>query len=68
MLIKVISYISCYVDPRALIELSNSNLNILKTYLDIVRARQLRDSLLKDIRTEFGTIKKSKGTKIYKLY
>jgi Protein of unknown function (DUF3435) len=59
---------SRYVDPRALTKLSDSNLDILKTHLDIVRARQLRDGLLKDIRAEFDTIEKSKGTKIHELY
>jgi Protein of unknown function (DUF3435) len=67
-LIKVANYISRYVDPRAPTELSDSNLDILKTHPDIVRARQLRDGLSKDIRAEFGTIEKSKGTKIHELY
>jgi Protein of unknown function (DUF3435) len=67
-LIKVASHMSRYVDPRAPTELSDSNLDVLKTHPDIVRARQLRDGLSKDIRAEFGTIKKSKGTKIHKLY
>jgi len=67
-LIRVANHISRYVDPRAPTELSDSNLDVLKTHPDIVRARQLQDSLSKDIRAEFGTIKKSKGTKIHKLY
>jgi hypothetical protein len=39
MFIKVINYISLFVDPRVPTELSNFNLDILKTYLDIVKAR-----------------------------
>ena len=57
---------SRYVDPRALIELSVSNLNALKTYPDIMRSRQLWDGLLKDIRAEFNMIQnKKKKTKLY---
>jgi Protein of unknown function (DUF3435) len=67
-LIKVASHMSRYVDPRAPTELSVSNTDSLKTHPDIVRARQLRDGLSKDIRAKFGTIKKSKGTKIHNLY
>jgi Protein of unknown function (DUF3435) len=59
---------SRYVDPRAPTELSISNTNSLKTHPDIVRARQLQDGLSKDIYAKFSTIKKSKGTKIHKLY
>jgi Protein of unknown function (DUF3435) len=57
-LIKVASHISRYVDPRALTELSVSNTDSLKTHPDIVRARQLRNGLSKDIRAKFSTIKK----------
>jgi Protein of unknown function (DUF3435) len=67
-LIKAASHMSRYVDPRAPTELSVSNLNALKTHPDIVRARQLRDGLSKDIRAEFGTIQNSKGTKLYQMY
>ena len=66
--IKAVSHMSRYVDPRAPTELGVSNLDALKIHLDIVRARQLRDSLSRDIRAEFGTIQKSKGTKIYEMY
>ena len=47
---------SCYVDLRILIEFNVSNLNVLKTHSDIVRTRQLRDDLSKDIHIEFDTI------------
>ena len=39
VLIKVISYISRYVDLYVSIELNVSNLDTLKTYSDIVRAQ-----------------------------
>ena len=51
---------SRYVDPRAPIDISDLKLNELKT--------DPSDNLLRDIRAEFGTIKKSEGTKIYEMY
>jgi Protein of unknown function (DUF3435) len=38
-LTKAASHMSCYIDSRALTELSVSNLDAFKTYLDIVRAQ-----------------------------
>jgi Protein of unknown function (DUF3435) len=67
-LIKAASHISCYIDSRAPTELSVSNLDAFKTYPDIVKAQQLQDGLLKNIRTKFSTIQNSNGTKIYKMY
>lgn len=66
-LIKAASHMNRYVDPRAPTELSASDVDTLKTHPDIVRARQLRDSLSKDIRAEFSTIQNSKGTKMYEI-
>jgi Protein of unknown function (DUF3435) len=67
-LIKAASYMSRYIDLRAPTDISDLKLNKLKTDPDIVKYRQLRDNLSRDIRAEFSTIKKSEGTKIYKIY
>ena len=57
-----------YVDLRIPIEFNISNLDVLKTHSDIVRTRQLRDDLSKNIRIEFDTIQNLKKTKLYKMY
>jgi Protein of unknown function (DUF3435) len=67
-LIKAASHMSRYVDPRAPTDISDLKLNELKTDPSIVKYRQLRDKLSQDIRAEFGTIKKSEGTKIYEMH
>jgi Protein of unknown function (DUF3435) len=58
-LIRAASHMSRFIDPRAPTELSTSDVNTLKTHPDIVRARQLRDGLSKDIRAKFNTIRNS---------
>jgi hypothetical protein len=59
---------SRYVNPRAPTDISDLKLNELKINPDIVKYRQLRDNLSRDIRAEFSTIKKSEGTKIHEMY
>jgi len=67
-LIKAASHMSRYVDPRAPTDISDLKLNELKTDSGMVKYRQLRDNLSRDIRAEFSTIKKSEGTKIHEMY
>ena len=67
-LIKAASHMNRYIDPRAPTDISDLKLNELKTVPGIVKYRQLRDNLSRDVRAEFGTVKKSEGTKIYEMY
>ena len=42
---KVISHVSRFIDPRALTKLIGSSVNLFKRHPDIVKFRQIRDSL-----------------------
>jgi hypothetical protein len=42
---KVISHVSRFIDPRAPTKLTDSSLNLLKRHPNIVKFRQIRDSL-----------------------
>ncbi|KAI9776368.1 MAG: hypothetical protein M1816_005335, partial [Peltula sp. TS41687] len=65
-LIKAVSHMSRYVDPRAPTELTESGLNTLKSHPEIVRLRQLRDNLTQEARRQYGTVKNAEaaGSKI----
>jgi hypothetical protein len=67
---KVISHVSRFADPRALSELTDSGLNSLIRHPDIVKFRQIRDSLSQEAQREFGTVKAARahGSKIWKMY
>jgi hypothetical protein len=49
-------------------ELTEPEVDTLKTHLRIVKLRQLRDSLSQALRDEYGTIAKTTGTEMYKMY
>ena len=68
-LLKTVSHMSRLADPRAPTKHTISTGNI-KTHPDIVKFRQLRDSLSQEARHSFGSIKnaKAQGSKIYQLY
>lgn len=61
---------SRYVDPRAPTEPSSTDLDAVKIDPKLVRLRQLRDHLSKEVRHESGTLKQAemKGTKLYRMY
>src|SRR5689334_12999632 len=67
-IIRVTSHMSRYVDPRAPVALTESEVNNLKTHTTIVKYRELRDSLSRTLRTTYGTINNGKGTELYKMY
>lgn len=69
-LFKAATHMSRYVDPRAPTELSSSDLDALKTSPEVVRLRQLRDHLSKEVRQESGTLRNAEadGTKMYRMY
>lgn len=67
-LIKAASHMSRYVDPRAPTELTEPEVDTLKTHPRIVKLRQLRDSLSQALRDEYGTIAKATGTEMYEMY
>ncbi len=68
-LLKTISHMSRLADPRAPTK-STISMSEIKTHPDIVKYRQLRDSLSQEARHAFGSIKnaKAQGSKIYQLY
>jgi len=68
-LLKTVSHMSRLADPRAPTKRSVSTSEI-KTHPDIVKYRQLQDSLSQEARHAFGSIKnaKAQGSKIYQLY
>lgn len=61
---------SRYVDPRVPTKLSPADLSVVKVDPEILRIRQLRDCLLKEVRQESGTLKNTEveGTKLYRMY
>lgn len=59
---------SRFVDPRAPVGLTESQVSDLKTDPRVVQYRALRDSLSKTLRDTYGTIEKAKGTKLYEMY
>ena len=55
---------SRYLDPRAPVEFTASQVNELKTQPAIVKYQQLRDSLARNLRDVFGTIKKRERNEV----
>src|SRR5271170_3170345 len=67
-LIKAVGHMSRFVDPRAPVDLPESEVNKLKTHVDIVKLRQLQDSYSQAIRDKYGSIGKSAGTELHAKY
>jgi hypothetical protein len=54
-----------YVEPRAPTEVTEPEVDALKPHPYVVKLRQLRDSLPKALRVQYGTIAKAIGTEMY---
>lgn len=69
-LFKAATHMSRYVDPRAPTEPSPGDLDAFKTSPQMVKLRQLRDHLSKEVRRESRTLKNAaaEGTKMYQMY
>ncbi len=68
-LLKTVSHMSRFADPRAPTKHTISSSG-MKTHPEVVKFRQLRDSLSQEARYAFGSIKnaKAEGSKIHDLY
>jgi hypothetical protein len=69
-LLKSMSHMSRDIDPRAPNDMSDADKDALKIHPLIVEFRERRDTLSKEVKREFGTLKKAKaaGSITYKLY
>jgi hypothetical protein len=67
-LIKAAGHMSRFVDPRAPVDLPETEVNKLKTHADIVKLRQLQDGYSQAIRDKYGAIGKSVGTELHAMY
>jgi len=67
-LIKAIGHMSRFVDPRAPVGLTDSQVNNLENDSRIVKCREIRNTLAQNLRSQFGTIKKAEGSKLYEVY
>ena len=67
-LLKATGHMSRFVDPRAPVGLTDSQVNSLQNNPRVVQYREIRDSLSKTLRSTFGTIKKAEGSKLYEVY
>jgi hypothetical protein len=67
-LIKAAGHMSRFVDPRAPVDLPETEVNKLKTHADIVKLRQLQDGYSQAIRDQYGAIGKSAGTELHAMY
>jgi hypothetical protein len=67
-LIKAAGHMSRFIDPRAPVDLPESEVNKLKTHADIVKLRQLQDSYSQAICEQYGQIGKSVGTELHAMY
>src|SRR5207248_723725 len=67
---KAVTHMSRYVDPRAPTEPTPAEIDALKADSEIVRLRELRDQLSREVREESGTIKRAEAekTKMYQMY
>jgi len=66
-LTKAASHMSRYIEPRAPTEVTEPEVDTLKTHPHIVKLRQLRDSSSQALRDEYGTITKATGTEMYEI-
>lgn len=68
--IKAVSYMSRFVDPRAPTEADLTELAAIRANPEVVQLKELRDNLSREVRQESGTIQKGKeqGTKLYQMY
>ena len=66
--LKATSHRSRYIDPRAPSKLTDSDKQPLRTHPNIVKYRQLRDSLSAEARRVFGSVKEAVGTEIHGMY
>ena len=57
-----------FIDPRAPVGLTDSQVNCLKINLRVVQCREIRDNLSKTLRQTYGTIKKAEGTRLHEVY
>ncbi|KAH7002689.1 hypothetical protein B0J12DRAFT_706296 [Macrophomina phaseolina] len=69
-LFKSATHISRYVDLYAPTKPPSADLSVVKINPEIVRLRQLRDHLSKEVRQESSTLKnvEVEGTKLYRMY
>ena len=67
-LIKAASHMSRFVDPRAPVDLPETEVTKLKTHADIVKLRQLQDTSSQAIRDKYSAIGKSAGTELHARY
>lgn len=69
-LFKAATHMSRYVDPRAPTEPPPGDLDAFKTSPEMVKLRQLRDHLSKEVRRESRTLKNAavEGTEMYQMY
>jgi hypothetical protein len=59
---------SRFVDSRAPVDLPKTEVNKLKTYIDIIKLRQLQNMYFQAIHDKYNAIKKSVETELHTIY